>query len=86
MATYKRTHPSPTYPSYPNGARAVSLSDTVNMETPAVIYVGGAGDVKVTTFNGDEVTFTMPAGGIVPVQVTRVWSTGTTASALVAVY
>jgi hypothetical protein len=86
MATNKRTHPSPSYPSFPNGARAVVQSDTVNMETPCTVYVGGAGDVKVTTFNGDEVTFAMLAGGTVPVTVIRVWSTDTTATALVAVY
>ena len=86
MAT-KRTHPSPSYPSFPNGARAITLSNTVNMETPATIYVGGAGNVAVTTFNGDDVIFVgMPAGGIVPVTVIRVWVTGTTATSLLACY
>lgn len=86
MAT-KRTHPSPSYPSFPNGARAITLSDTDNMETPATVYVGGAGNVAVTTFNGENVTFVgLPAGSVIPVTVTRVWSTGTTATNLLACY
>lgn len=87
MATNKRTHPSPSYPSFPNGARAVTLSDTDNMPTPATIYVGGAGNVAVTTFNGDDVVFVaVPAGTVLPVTVIRVWATGTLASNLLAIY
>lgn len=86
MATNKRTHPSPSYPSFPNGARAVAQSDTVNMPTPCTVYVGGAGNVRVLTFNGDDVTFIMPAGGTVPVTVVRVFTTNTTATGLIAVY
>jgi len=75
----KNTNYSPTFPMYPGGARAVTVSDTVNMSTPAVIYVGAAGSVKVTTAQGDDVTFVgLVAGQVIPVQVIRVWSTGTT--------
>lgn len=50
-----------------------------------VLYVGTAGNVAVITAGGDEVTFTgIPAGTFVPVQVTRVKSTGTTASTILA--
>lgn len=87
MATFPRTHPSPSYPSFPNGARAVVKSDSANMVTPAVIYVGGGGNVRVTTFSGDNVTFVGLGGGtILPVQVVRVWTTGTTATDLIAIY
>jgi hypothetical protein len=83
----RRTNPSPSFPSFPNGARTITLSDTVNMETPATVYVGVGGDVAVTTFNGENVTFVgLPAGSVIPVTVTRVWVTGTTAASLLACY
>lgn len=68
-----------------SGARAITTSDS----TPNLfsgIYVGGAGNVKVTTKEGDVVTFTAPTvGQIVPIQTTLVWATGTTATNLVGI-
>lgn len=82
-----KTNYSPTFPMFPGGAVAVTPSDTVNLANPSVIYVGVTGNVKVTTAQGDEVTFTaVPAGAVIPVQVLRVWSTGTTATTMVAIY
>ena len=53
----------------------------------AVLYVGGAGDLKVKTASGDEVTFVgILAGSFVPVQVIRVFATGTTATNIVALW
>ena len=52
-----------------------------------VLYVGGAGNLKVTTAGGDEVTFTgVLAGSFIPVQVIRVWATGTSATSIVALW
>ena len=83
----KQTNYSPTFPMYPGGATAVTLSNTVDLETPSVIYVGSGGNVKVTTAQDDDVTFTgMLSGSIIPVQVIRVWATGTSATSLVRVY
>jgi len=43
--------------------------------------------VRVTTAQGDDVTFSnVPAGGVIPVQVDQVWSTSTTATNIVRVY
>ena len=85
-----KTNYSPTFPQYPAGAFAITtLSDTVNLQNVAVIYVGGAGNIKVTTANGDVVTFNgVLAGTVLPVQVLRVWSagSGTTATNLVGIY
>ncbi len=54
---------------------------------PCVLYVGGAGDLKVKTAGGDEVTLVgVTAGSFVPVQVIRVFSTGTTATNIVALW
>ncbi len=82
-----KTNYSPTFPMFPGDAAAVTPSDTVNLAQPSVIYVGGGGNVKVTTAQGSAVTFTgVQAGGVIPVQVIRVWATGTTATTMTAVY
>jgi len=83
----KNTNYSPTFPMFPGGAKAVTPSDSVNLTYPSVVYVGGTGNVKVTTAQGDDVTFNgLPAGFVIPVQVIRVWSTGTSATNMVAIY
>jgi hypothetical protein len=83
----KQTNYSPTFPMFPGGAATFSNSDTVNLPTPSVIYVGTGGDVKVTTAQGDDVTFVgVLSGSVVPVQVIRVWSTGTSATNLLRIY
>ena len=82
-----KTNYSPTFPMFPGGAVAVTPSDTVNLATPSVIYVGSGGNVKVTTASGDVVTFTGVLGGtVIPVQVIRVWSGSTTATSMTAIY
>lgn len=48
------------------------------------LWVGGVGNVRVTTANGDDVLFTaVPAGTRLPVKVKRVWATNTTATLIV---
>ncbi len=45
------------------------------------LYIGGAGNLKVTTIGGDIITFTaVPVGSVLPVQVIKLHSTGTTAT------
>ena len=83
----KQTNFSPTFPQYPAGAFAITPNDSVNLQNVAVVFVGGAGNIKVTTANGDIVTFSgVVAGSVLPVQVLRVWGTSTTASSLVGIY
>ena len=82
-----KTQYSPTFPMYPGGAAVVTPSDTINLATPSVVFVGGAGNVQVTTAQGDQVVFyNMPAGMVIPVQVLRVWSSLTTATNLIRIY
>lgn len=51
------------------------------------IYCGQKGDIKVDLVNGDTVTFqNVQSGTWLPVEVTRVYATGTSASNLVGVY
>ena len=84
----KQTNYSATFPQYPAGAFAITPSDTVNLQNVAVVFVGGAGNIRVMTANGDIVTFTgVVAGSVLPVQVLRVYATGgTTATSLVGIY
>lgn len=83
----KQTNYSPTFPQYPAGAFAITTNDNANLQNVAVVYVGVTGNVKVTTANGDIVTFTaVLAGTVIPVQVLRVWQNGTTATSLVGIY
>lgn len=82
-----KTSPTPTYPMYPEDAAAVTPSDSADLPQFSVIYVGGAGNVKVTTAQGSAVTFSgVNAGTVIPVRVRRVWSTGTTATLITAVF
>jgi hypothetical protein len=78
-------------------AAAVTPSNTVDIPSVStqdgagnngcVLYVGGDGDIKVTTAGGDTVVFTgLLAGMFVPVQVLRVWATDTTATNIVALW
>jgi hypothetical protein len=83
----KQTNYSPTFPQYPAGAFAITPNDNFNLQNVAVVYAGASGNVKVTTANGDIVTFTgVLAGTVIPVQVLRVWSTGTSATSLIGIY
>ena len=58
---------------------------------PFVVYVGGGSganqDIKVTTAAGNDIVFSFfPKGGFLPVQCVRVWSTGTAATNVVALW
>lgn len=65
-------------------AFSVTPNDSTNLTIWAVaLYIGGTGDVKVDTVNGTTVTFSSVPVGILPVQVKRVYSTGTTATNIV---
>ena len=78
-------------------AAAVTPSDTANIPSVStedgrgnngcVLYIGGFGDVKVLTVGGDAITFANVNGGtFMPVQVLRVFSTGTTSTDIVALW
>jgi hypothetical protein len=75
-------------------AAVVTPSDTVNIpavtggtNNGCVLYVGGAGNLRVLTVGGDDVLFSNIQGGsFIPVQVLRVYSTNTTATGIVALW
>lgn len=77
-------------------AVAVTKSDTVDITPPSGparptrgVLVGGAGNLTVIMADGSTVMLTIAAtacGFILPVAITRVMSTGTTATLVVAFY
>jgi hypothetical protein len=68
-------------------ATAVTASDSTTFDSNTIgLYVGGAGNVTLTV-NGSDVLFTaVPVGTIIPIRFSKVKSTGTTATAMVALY
>lgn len=72
-----------------SGFSAVPIvpNDATTFGTTRGLYVGSSGDVRVSMGDGTTVTFPTMAGGVVhPLCVNKVFSTGTTATNLVAVY
>ena len=68
-------------------AVAVTKSDTVSFAKTRGLFVGVAGVVVVVMADGRVVTFTGAQNGqIFPIQITRVNSTNTTATDMVALY
>lgn len=69
-------------------AVAITPSDSVDLTAVTRgIYVGAAGNVKVDMLGSGTVTFTsVQVGTVLPVRATRVYSTGTTATGLIALW
>ena len=68
-------------------AAAVTTSDATVIPKTRALWVGVAGNVAVRMAgDGSLVTFTGAAVGILPVQVDKVLSTGTTATTILALY
>jgi len=81
----------------PATAAAVTPSNTDDLSTPsslpagsqykpAILYVGVSGDLSVRTASGNDVLFVNVPIGFFPVQVTRVFATGTSATNIVAIW
>lgn len=72
-------------PNY-NNCDAVTPDDNNDLTNSGMLYIGsvsGGTALKVTTKGGQTVTFTVVAVGLFEgLEVQRVWSTGTTASAI----
>jgi hypothetical protein len=68
-------------------AAAVTPHNTNDIIETYSLYIGGAGALKVDMSDGSTQTFTaVAAGSVVPIAVTRVYSTGTTATGIIALY
>ena len=68
-----------------NAYTLYSGTNTAGSTEPCVLYIGTSGNIKVRTAGGDEVTF-VGVSGFFPVQVVRVFATGTTATNIVALW
>ncbi len=66
----------------------ITPNNTRNLAREArAIYVGTGGHLRITTQYGNTVTFkNLVRGQILPVQVMKVWATGTTATDLIALF
>ncbi len=71
-----------------DNGEAITPSDTVDLaKVSRGIYVGVAGNVTVIMKGGATLTFTgVQAGSLIPIRVTRVKATLTTATNMVAIY
>lgn len=77
-------------------ALTVTPNDSVDLVPPSGparptrgLIIGGAGNLKVTMADGSVVTIAVPAaviGFIQNLAVTRIWATGSTATAITALY
>ena len=87
MDRYRRTHDDWDQPA--KSADSVTPSDSAEFSQPCkALFIGGAGNVTVDMVNdGTNITFVgIPAGMILPIRVTRVYNTGTTATSIVRLY
>ena len=81
--TYR--YPTDSIETPPAYGASVTPSDSTDLTTPARgLNVAVSGNVKVTLVGGDTVTYYIAAGIQFPALVSRVWSTGTDATGIVA--
>lgn len=80
--------PFPARPGIYDMALTVTPSDANQFSQPVAIYIGGAGNVTCTPASGGaDVVFTAPpVGSVLPLRVTAVKATGTTATLMIALY
>jgi len=68
-------------------ATAITPNDSTVIAATRAVYVGGAGALTVTMHDGTNATFAaVPAGTTLPISVTKILSTGTAATSIVALY
>jgi hypothetical protein len=74
-------------PLIPNHAILVTASDTVNLPCGSSYLSftnSGAQTIHLTTEGGEDITITGLPTGMYPIRATRVWSTGTNVTNIVA--
>lgn len=72
-----------------SGYRYVDVTPTDSADltvAPRGFMALSSGTIKLTGMDGVACTFQIAAGVMLPLRATRVWSTGTTATGIVAVY
>lgn len=80
---YDPLPPGPAYRAY-----AVTKSDSTTYEGIVGIWVGGTGNIQVTPAGQNDdskvVIESIPAGVFIPLAVSKIWSTNTTATKMIA--
>jgi len=70
--------------SVANTAQSITPADSDLTSPVEALWVGGSGNVKITTLDGSVVTLVgIIAGSLIPIAVKRVWSSDTTATSIV---
>lgn len=73
-----------------HGAKVVTPSDSTEIPCTRGLYVGTGGNISVIMGDGQETSpvlfYNVGTGVILPIQVTKVMSTSTTASNILALY
>lgn len=70
-----------------NNGITIGGSSIEGLDNGVCIYVGTGGNIKVTMVGNQVVTFNnVPNGSFLPIQVKKVWATGTGASDLLGLY
>ena len=67
-------------------ATAVTASDVTVLAPTRALYIGTAGNLNVTMADGAAALLTNVGSGIFPISVTKVLSTSTTATGILAMY
>ncbi len=71
----------------PNKAETVTPSNTSNLDNPGSLYVGGTGNIRCDTVGGSsDVTFQNVPVGFFPVEVKKIYASGTTATLMVVLW
>jgi hypothetical protein len=69
-----------------NGKSVTPDDNTDLLVASRSIYIGNAGNLKVTFIDGNIETFVNLAVGWHPIGVARIWATGTTANNIISVW
>lgn len=82
--TYAQNQIKPKKDNY-RGAVSITPNDSASLTDPvSAIYVGGAGNIKLTTIAGDTVTLiSVSTSTVLDIATTKVFSTSTTATNLI---
>lgn len=83
---FANTQPSLSSPA--SAGFSVTASDAASFSVPSrALYVGSGGTLAIRMLSGDDLTLVgVPSGSFLPIRVAQVYSTGTTASAIVALF
>lgn len=79
----------PTTPISPaRGGELVAPSDTTDLpQVSRALYIGQGGDVALTMVDGHVLTFeAVPGGSLLPIRVSAVAATGTSATGIIALW